>query len=143
MSTCRTSRGACRPRWTRSETWCASWAAQSLALEPRKEFQHRLRTVFAGATSGILDLACAQHADERHLPPGGAFPWLWRTARPHQKVLARLMSSLYVLSGVLSIRSSKRALHGGPDCHHREDQPGERHPRRCWFSLRSGVNEAT
>src|SRR3984893_14108547 len=59
---------------------------------------NRLSTDLAGETSGILALSYAQHADVRHLPPGGAFPWLWRTVRPHQKVLARLISSLYVLN---------------------------------------------
>jgi len=56
----------------------------------------------------------------------------WR--KPARGWLAVGDSSLYVPAA--RIQSTKRALDGGSDCHHRKDQPGERYPRRRWFSLR-------
>src|SRR3984893_18714861 len=50
--------------------------------------------------------------------------------------LAMYFCSLYVLILPLSNRFSSRARHGRSDCHHGKIQPGQRRPRRRWFSLR-------
>src|SRR6516164_11817823 len=50
--------------------------------------------------------------------------------------LERLCCSLYVHDTALSNPILQTGLYGGSDCHHRENQPGERRPRRCWLSLR-------
>src|SRR6516225_4943564 len=94
------------------------------AIEPL----NRIIRIRADAAGGFDDRACAPDHSVAFLHGFAAL----KQTRPEDD-LRWADSSLYVLG--TQIQSTKRALDGGSDCHHRKDQPGERYPRRRWFSL--------
>jgi len=117
------------PRWLSSipanETAVFETAHPGLrdAIEPL----NRIIRMRADAAGGFDDSACAPDHSVAFLH---GFAALKQTCPEDDLWWAE--SSLYVLGARL--QSTKRD--GGSDCHHRKDQPGERYPRRRWFSLR-------
>src|SRR5439155_22549387 len=87
------------------------------------------RRIRADAAGGFDDSACAPDHSVAFLH---GFAALTQT---RQRVTCGGRMVHYTFWGA-RVQSTKRAIDGGSDCHRRKDQPGERYPRRRWFSLR-------